>query len=38
MEAILFFVFWLGGALLHTFYDLKIRPVIDSVREEGDFL
>ncbi len=25
MDGILFLCFWLGGALLHTFYDLKIK-------------
>lgn len=38
MEAFLFFAIWLGGALLHTLYDLKIKPVIQSAREESDLL
>ncbi len=37
MEGILFLVFWLGGALLHTLFDIKIRPVLRAVREESDF-
>lgn len=36
MEAILFFVIWLGGAVLHTLFDLRIKPVLQSVREESD--
>ena len=36
METILFFVVWLGGALLHTLFDLKIKPVLRAVREESD--
>jgi len=35
MEGILFLVFWLGGAALHTLFDLKIKPVVQAVREEG---
>jgi len=37
MEGILFLVFWLGGAALHTLFDLKIKPVVQAVREESDF-
>ena len=37
MEGILFLVFWLGGALLHTLFDIKIKPVLQAVREESDF-
>jgi hypothetical protein len=36
MEAILFFVIWLGGSLLHTLFDLRIKPVLQAVREESD--
>ncbi len=28
MEAILFLTFWLGGAVLHTIFDFKIKPHI----------
>ena len=38
MEALLFFVIWMGGALLHTLFDLKIKPVIQSAREESDLM
>ncbi len=37
MEVGIFLVFWLGGAALHTLFDIKIKPVIRAVREEGDF-
>jgi len=37
MEGILFIVFWLGGATLHTLFDAKVKPVLQAVREEGDF-
>jgi len=36
MEALIFFVVWLGGAALHTLFDLRIKPVLQSVREESD--
>jgi hypothetical protein len=38
MEAIFFFVIWLGGAALHTLFDLKIKPMFDAAREENDLL
>ncbi len=37
MDGILFLVFWLGCAALHTLFDLKIKPVIRAVREESDY-
>lgn len=37
MEGIFFLVFWIGGALLHTLFDLKVKPIIETAREEGDF-
>jgi hypothetical protein len=37
MDGILFLIFWLGGAVLHTLFDLKIKPVVETVREESDF-
>jgi hypothetical protein len=36
METILFFVIWLGGAILHTLFDLRIKPVLQAVKEESD--
>lgn len=35
MEGILFLVFWFGCAALHTYYDLKIKPVIRAGADEG---
>jgi hypothetical protein len=37
MEGILFIVFWLSGAALHTLFDLKVRPVVQTYKEESDF-
>lgn len=37
MDGILFLVFWLGCASLHTVFDIKVRPVLRAVREESDF-
>lgn len=37
MEGVVFIVFWLGCALLHTLFDLKVRPVMEALREESDF-
>lgn len=37
MEGILFIVFWLGGATLHTLFDIKVKPVVQALKEEGDF-
>ena len=37
MEGILFIVFWLGGAALHTLFDLKVRPVVEALKEESNF-
>jgi hypothetical protein len=36
MEATLFFVIWLGGAVLHTLFELRIKPVLQSLKEESD--
>lgn len=33
MDGILFLVFWIGGAALHTLYDLKVKPRFKN-REE----
>lgn len=38
MEGILFLVFWIGCAALHTLYDLKIKPVLRGLQEEEEFL
>ncbi len=33
MDGILFLAFWIGGAALHTLYDLKVKPRLKN-REE----
>jgi len=30
MDGLLFLCFWLGGAVLHTLYDLKIKHMLKS--------
>ena len=37
MEGIFFIVFWLGGAALHTLFDLKVKPVVQALKEETKF-
>ena len=37
MEGILFIVFWVGGAALHTLFDLKVKPVVEALKEESNF-
>lgn len=32
MEAIYFLTFWVGGALLHTLYELKVKPYLEGTR------
>jgi hypothetical protein len=34
MEGILFMVFWIGSAAIHTLYDLKIKPRLQALEEE----
>lgn len=34
MEGILFMVFWIGSAALHTFYDLKVKPRLRALEDE----
>ena len=35
MEGVLFMVFWIGGAALHTLYELKIKPVLEAAEDES---
>ena len=35
VEGIFFLVFWLGGATLHTVYELKIKPVLEAHKDES---
>jgi hypothetical protein len=37
MDGLLFLVFWLGCATLHTVFDLKVKPVLRAVSEESDY-
>lgn len=30
MEALGFLIFWLGSALLHTIYELKVKPTLNA--------
>jgi hypothetical protein len=34
MEAIMFMLFWFGGTIIHTFYDLKVKPVIQRKKDD----
>ncbi len=34
MEGLFFLVFWLGCAVLHTLFDLKVKPLIQAHKEE----
>lgn len=34
MEGVLFLGLWVGCALLHTYYDLKIKPAIRAGADE----
>ncbi len=33
MDGLLFLCFWLGGAILHTLYDLKIKHILKSEKQ-----
>ena len=35
MEGIYFLIFWIGGALLHTLYDLKLKPYLKMFNDEA---
>jgi len=36
MDGILFMVFWIGGAALHTLFDFKIKPRLKTTENEAD--
>ena len=36
MDGILFLTFWIGGAALHTLYDLKIKPRLKTSNSNAD--
>ena len=38
MEALYFLILWLGGAVLHTVYELKLKPYLKiSRRQESNW-
>jgi len=37
MEGLLFLVLWIVCASLHTLYDIKVRPLLQTLRKEEDF-
>ena len=36
MEGIYFIMIWIGSAVLHTVYDLKVRPYLRNLRRNSD--
>ena len=36
MDGILFLAFWIGGATLHTLYELKIKPRLKASDNSPD--
>lgn len=34
MKTIFFLTIWIGVAVLHTLYELKIRPYLDTFRKD----
>jgi hypothetical protein len=36
MEGIFFLIIWIGSAVLHTVYELKIRPYLRNSRRNPD--
>ncbi len=36
MEGVLFLIFWLGCAGLHTLFDLKVMPALKACREDEE--
>lgn len=37
MEGVLFMLLWVGCSLLHTYYDLKIKPGLQAADEQTDY-
>ena len=35
MEGIYFLIIWIGSAILHTLYELKVKPYLDTYRENS---
>jgi hypothetical protein len=36
MKGVLFLVIWLSCAVVHTLYDLKVRPLLEGLGKEGE--
>lgn len=36
METIYFLIIWIGSALMHTFFDLKIKPYLMNGQNKSD--
>lgn len=36
MEAIYFLIIWIGSALVHTFFDLKVKPRLPGGKNNSD--
>ncbi len=34
MKGILFLIIWISGTILHTVYDLKVRPFIEKNKDD----
>jgi len=39
MKGIIFFVLWISCTALHTFYDVKIKPILkEKSKEWGEYI
>lgn len=36
MDGVYFFIIWISGALLHTLYELKVRPYLDALNRDAE--
>lgn len=36
MDGIYFFILWIGGALLHTLFELKVKPYLDTLERDAE--
>jgi uncharacterized protein involved in type VI secretion and phage assembly len=36
MDGIYFLVIWIGSAVLHTVYELKVRPYLHNTRRKSN--
>jgi hypothetical protein len=37
MEGIYFLIIWIGSALLHTLYELKVKPYLDTYKKDAGY-